>query len=399
MTPVTLIHSSDPMAIKAGGEEAFIRGFVKHAPPDFELEQVGVTTDPAARPLGRWSPLRIGATPLRFLPVCFDRDVNAKTRIPLSLRFTWALARHRPDVRARVLLFNRIEPACLYRSRRHPKIGFVHNDIQKRIAGGSDSSWRFIRAPYFLFERHVFTSLDHVYAVSRRTLDFYRQRYPFLDGRVGFLPTWVDTDIFRPPAPGDTPRARLAAEFGVPAGAPWVLFVGRLQEQKAPLRLVETLSQLRRTHPQAALLIVGDGNLRPMVVARARELGVLGAVHFLGFHPPERLADFYQAADAFLLTSHFEGMPRACLEALGCGLPVVSTDAGEVRAVVRNGVSGEVADDPSPLVLAGALRKVLNSREVYSVSRCVSAIEGFTPRPVLEQVYARCRALGTPGRA
>lgn len=393
MIRVMLIHPSDPLAVKAGGEEAFIRGFVKHAPDDFRIEQIGITTDPRARPIGRWSDLRIGPTGLRHLPVCFDRDVNAKTRIPLSLRFTWSLARRRVDVRGRILLFNRIEPACLFKSAGCPMIGFVHNDIQRRIAAGSDSTWRHVRPFYFRFERRVFFSFDHVYAVSRRTLEFYRDRYPFLTGHVEFLPTWVDTEIFRPPTPACGARSRIAAEFAVPASCPWILYVGRLQEQKAPLRLVETLHELRRTHTDAQLLILGDGNLRKRLVARARQLAVAGAVHFLGFHSPERLVDFYGAADAFLLTSNFEGMPRACLEALACALPVVSTNAGEVKSVVRPGESGEVVETPAPADLADALRKVLDDPELYTPARCTASVAAFTPRRVLEPVYARCRAL------
>lgn len=393
MVRVMLIHPSDPLAVKAGGEEAFIRGFVKHAPADFQIEQLGITTDLDARPVGRWSDIPLGPAKLRHFAVCFDRDVNRKTPIPLSLRFTWSLARRRPDVEGRVLVFNRIEPACLFGSRGHRMIGFVHNDIQRRIGPGSDSYWRFIRALYFRFERRVFSSLDHVYAVSRRTEEFYRRRYPFLEGRVDFLPTWVDTEIFSPAAGKDGPRTRLAAELGLPASALWILFVGRLQEQKAPLRLVETLHELRRTHADARLLIVGDGNLRGRLVARAGQLGIADAVHFLGFHPPERLAEFYRAADALLLTSRFEGMPRACLEALACALPVVTTEAGEVRSVVRPGESGEIAVTPEPVNLSAALRRVLEHRDAYTRARCTASIAPYTPRRVLDPVYFRCRAL------
>ncbi len=390
---MTLIYPSDTLSNKVGGITTFLRGFIKHAPDDFHLEHVGVTVSPHDRPVGRWTRLAPEGRSFDFFPVLCERDINRKSRIPLSLRFTLALAARRPDLSGRVLLFNRIEPAVLFPARRPPKIGFVHTDIQKRIGSGSEDSWRHARSMYFGFERRVFKSLEHVFTVNRSSLEFYRTRYPFLEGRLSFLPTWADLDLFHPAADRAGLRRQVAAAHGLSPDDTWVLFVGRLQEQKAPLRLLETFRELRRVRGDVRLIIVGEGNLMDSVVEGTRRLGIAESVRFVGSRPQRELADFYRACDVLLLTSNFEGMPRSVLEALASGLPVVTTDVGEVRAVVIDGESGQVSADFEPVSIARSLQEVLAHRSRYSPENCARAAVAYTPAEVLTPVYDLCRRL------
>jgi glycosyltransferase involved in cell wall biosynthesis len=361
------------MSGKVGGVEKFIKDFIEYAPDDFKIEQVGVTSSPDQRPVGRWTPLSIGDRQFRFRPVLHEKDIDRKTLIPLALRFTVALLRRWIDLSDRVLLFNRIEPAVLFGHPRYRSIGVIHTDIKKRIARGSEDNWRHFPWLYFMFERHVFRSLNHILAENRQSISFYEKRYPFLAGRLSFLPTWSDPAVFHPTAePVADIRRRLAAAHGIPTEVIWVLYAGRLLEQKAPLRLVESFSHFRSRRTDAVFLVVGDGNLKGRMIKKADDLGLSGVVFFLGSQSQDRLADFYRASDLLLLTSNFEGMARSCLEALGSGLPVVTTDAGEVRLVVRNDFSGEVVVEPRPEVI-------------------VQAVAEYTPENVLRPVYELCR--------
>lgn len=94
-----------------------------------------------------------------------------------------------------------------------------------------------------------------------------------------------------------------------------------------------------------------------------------------------------------LLTSNFEGMPICILEALGCGLPVVSTDVGEVKRLIKNGFSGEVVESFAPKDIARGLEKVLNYPDVYIRKNCVSCIMEYTPEKVLKPIYKLMRKL------
>ena len=86
-------------------------------------------------------------------------------------------------------------------------------------------------------------------------------------------------------------------------------------------------------------------------------------------------------------------MPRCVIEALTCGLPVVSTDVGEVSLVVRNGFSGEVVKDLSAQAIASAIEKVLKNPIVYTSSNCLEAVSAYTPEKILAPLFEYMRNL------
>ena len=133
--------------------------------------------------------------------------------------------------------------------------------------------------------------------------------------------------------------------------------------------------------------------MKSKMVAAADELGIGGRLHFLGFLPQTELCDFYQASDALLLTSEFEGMPRAALEALGCGLPVVSTPSGDIQRVLASGKTGELVFSRNAEEIGVALEKVLSRPRTSWRSACLDAVAPYRPRAVLKDVYELCAAL------
>jgi glycosyltransferase involved in cell wall biosynthesis len=221
-----------------------------------------------------------------------------------------------------------------------------------------------------------------------RTLNFYKRKYPKISYKVKFLPTWVDQEIFYvTDEPKNHIRRELAVGSEIPLTHTWILFVGRLQEQKAPIRLIETFQEYKKIDPKSCLLIVGEGNLMEEVAKKAKDLGVYPSTYFLGYRSQRELVRFYQSADVLVLTSNYEGMPRSCVEALGCGLPVVSTDVGEVRRVVRNGLSGEIVEDFFPVQIARQIDKVVRNPMKYTSENCLASVSAYTPQNVLRQVY------------
>ncbi|HZI17557.1 MAG TPA: glycosyltransferase family 4 protein [Pyrinomonadaceae bacterium] len=93
--------------------------------------------------------------------------------------------------------------------------------------------------------------------------------------------------------------------------------------------------------PDASLLVAGDGSLRPSLERLARELGLRG-VQFVGRVPNERMPALYAAADIYLNTPNVDNMPGSIIEAYASGLAVVTTDAGGVPYIVRDGETGLV---------------------------------------------------------
>ena len=156
----------------------------------------------------------------------------------------------------------------------------------------------------------------------------------------------------------------------------------------------------------AHLLLAGDGLLRPELEALARELGLQHVVHFLGMR--ESVAELYAAVDAVALSSANEGTPVTLIEALAAGRPVVSTDVGGVRDVVRDGENGLLVAPHDTAGLADALGRLASDpdlrarfvadggtsvRERYSIPRLVDDVDALYRRLLDEKRDHRRRPL------
>jgi glycosyltransferase involved in cell wall biosynthesis len=154
-------------------------------------------------------------------------------------------------------------------------------------------------------------------------------------------------------APADAATRDLARHtLGIPADTPVVAMVGALSEEKQPALAIEAVASLDGVH----LLVAGDGPLRDELTALA-DSSARGRVHFLGSLPDPSPA--YDAADVLVLASRTEGLPGVLIEAGLRGLPVVATDVGYVRDVVRDGETGVVVPSGDATALADALARVL----------------------------------------
>jgi len=393
---ISIIYPIDPFGLKVGGAGTFIRGFIKYAPEDFDVDFIGITSNYKDRPPKKWMKLKFGNKEFVFFPLLFEKNENMYKIVPLSFRFTLALKNSQVVFFNKVLFLNRIEPAILFRKVKFPKIVVVHNDIQKWLEKGkSEVLWSRFPWLYYMFEKFIFSFLDYIYTVSKNSLKFYKSKYPGQREKFEFLPTWVDMDLFHPiEEPKVSIKNRLSSlNKSLPVENKWILFAGRLQEQKAPKRLIDTFLECYKIDEKVSFIIIGEGNLRKEVEKYVKKIGLENNISFLGAIKQEKLADFYRASDVFLLTSNFEGMPISVLEALGCGLPVVTTNVGEVNRIVRNKFSGEVVDSFSPKVICQFVKKVLNNPKIYSIGNCVDAISQYTPHMVLKPVYKNIRNL------
>ena len=110
------------------------------------------------------------------------------------------------------------------------------------------------------------------------------------------------------------------------------------------------------------LRIIGSGSEEKRLRQVAHELEITDSVQFLGRRSQEDVADEMRHADCLCLPSHSEGMPNVVVEALACGTPAVTVDAGEVRRLIRDGENGRVAVRRDPEAVAEAAEAVLKSR-------------------------------------
>jgi glycosyltransferase involved in cell wall biosynthesis len=170
---------------------------------------------------------------------------------------------------------------------------------------------------------------SHVLAVSGSTAADLVRRVGVPADRVTSLPNGVDTARFRPAGPEEGAAAR--ARLGAAPGRPLVAGLGRLHPQKNwPLFL-----EVAAAFPGADFVIAGTGP------EEARLRAAAGAnVRFAGFRDAREVL---HAADVFLLTSDYEGMPMTLLEAMSCGEPPVVSAVDGCREILSDGAGGLLA--------------------------------------------------------
>ncbi|MCL4745851.1 MAG: glycosyltransferase [Burkholderiaceae bacterium] len=159
-------------------------------------------------------------------------------------------------------------------------------------------------------------------------------------------------------------RAAARARLGIDEHAKVVIGVGNLIELKGFHRVIPLLPRLRLRYPNLVYLIVGgassQGDLSERLRDLAREHAVADCVRLVGAQPQEELAWFYSAADVFALATEYEGWANVFLEAMACGLPVVSTRVGGNAEVVREPDTGVLVDYWDPGAFADALEQRLD---------------------------------------
>lgn len=160
----------------------------------------------------------------------------------------------------------------------------------------------------------------------------------------------------------------LDEQAGQPAPHPWIrdgsvpviLAVGRLHPQKGYDTLLHAFARVRQKMP-CRLIILGDGPERDALLKLAKELRLADAVSLPGFS--ENPFAFMSQADAFVLSSRWEGFPNVLVEAMACGAPVVSTDCPSgPREILSGGRYGDLVPVDNVEELADALTRTLQSR-------------------------------------
>ncbi len=190
----------------------------------------------------------------------------------------------------------------------------------------------------------------------------------------------IDIDRIRLLAakPIDTGMSKMMA---TQAGSPVINIVaaGRMVYAKGFDLLIEALAL--SNNPAILLTILGDGQLRGELEALANKLGVAGQVRFAGYQ--KNPYPFFRQADAFVLSSRYEGFPNVLLEAIACGTPVIATPAkGGTLELLDNLEGCLMTNSISSTSLAEALasfsygkRLPLNTGEPYAIGKIIKLYE------------------------
>lgn len=152
-------------------------------------------------------------------------------------------------------------------------------------------------------------------------------------------------------------RKEIRKKLDLEISTPVIGIVGNLTEVKGHRYFLEAASVISKHKPDARFLIVGDGVLREQLENQAHRLGIAQKVSFLGRRSD--VPEILSALDVFVLSSEFEGIPNALLEAMAMGKPVVATKVGGVPEIVEDGYTGITVSPKNSLTLAEAITRLL----------------------------------------
>ena len=165
------------------------------------------------------------------------------------------------------------------------------------------------------------------------------------------------------------------------------VYAGRLTRQKALGVAIDAISRV----PEAHLVVIGDGPERAALERRAHDVGLNGRVTFLGARPRADVLEALGTAWAAVLSSEWENLPHAAVEALAVGTPVVATSVGGVPEVVHDDVNGLLVPPGSPDAFAGAIERLV--ADVGLRNRLAGAAAGSVAGLSRTRVYGELERL------
>jgi glycosyltransferase involved in cell wall biosynthesis len=170
-------------------------------------------------------------------------------------------------------------------------------------------------------ESQVFNAAQRVIVTTPMMAADIAQRFPSAAAHTFIIPNYVETDRFRPIDDCEHQR-----DFEL-------VFVGRIAEQKNVATLLEAIAPLN-----VRLLLIGDGELRKPLQKQFAHLG--NRIQWQGNVANVDLPAYLHRARLFILPSYYEGHPKALIEAMSCGLPVIGADSPGIKEIISHGENG-----------------------------------------------------------
>ena len=215
--------------------------------------------------------------------------------------------------------------------------------------------------------------------------------------RIHRLPNAVDTRLFAP-APSPQDQARIKTSFGIEKTFT-ACFVGRLVREKALDSLLRAWARAIPEDADAALVLVGTGPLEDGLKALAERLGRSDQVVFAGFvADKEMIADHWRISDVGLLTSEFEGLSNALLEAMAAGVPMIGSRVSGNTDLILPKKTGWLFSPRDEDELAGCLKEAYRMAPNERRARGQAARERALSLVGVDRIWTRLAVLYRPGQ-
>jgi glycosyltransferase involved in cell wall biosynthesis len=216
---------------------------------------------------------------------------------------------------------------------------------------------RYHKLTYHL-NKITYSSQERVIAVSAEVANSIKNHYKNSKPMVQVVLNGINTTKFSDSYQGDLD---IRNQYNIPQDC---LLIGITCVFRAQKRLTTWLEIAHRIHgsfPEVRFIIIGDGILKEEIYAKAAELQTTGYVHFAGLQTEIR--PYLKALDIFMMSSEFEGLPIALLEAMSMEVMPACTEAGGISELVKDGINGVLVPVANPMMLAEKLEPFICNRQ------------------------------------
>jgi glycosyltransferase involved in cell wall biosynthesis len=375
----TIVHQFDPAEHIAGGVHGFITDLIRLAPEGHRFRIIGVDAA-GGRQLGKWSAADVAGRDVSFLPVA-RLSAGRERRVPHTLRLIGGLLVHRPRIASDFVHAHRGETGLFVSTafRRVPLVQFVHTDAAEAMRHRTESFWRYLPRTHLFAESLAVRRAAAAWVYNAEAA----RRLGTSASSVRAGQNWYDDAVFRP---------RRNVRRGDELTVGWI---GRFEPSKDPLRAVGVFAELARRGVPFRGWFAGSGTLEDAVGREVEAQGVSRQVSLHGTLAPSGVARLLEETDVLLVTSLWEGQPRAVLEALGAGVPVVSTAVGDVPELVREGVSGCISRSGAASELADLC---VEAAELSDRDGIAATVASHRASQVIGALFAELERLWQAGR-
>lgn len=370
----------DPRGTKVGGLETYIRDFLKFYPEGWNILLIGID-ERSDLELGKIVNLTLRSRTFAFMPIMRyppEEQHEAAKKLSRSITFQFVLALFSRFFMLRRLLkagrytvdLRRVEISGFVYLTGRPFVQMLHGEGAPLMA--MDSLIRKLRFTHNLAESFAMRHCRRFLCVNPQLAERLRATYPKYADKIGYVGTWADTSaLSSSPFP---PTDRLE-----------MVFVGRLDAFKDPALMFSTLAELKRRGVSFRFNYIGTSD--PDRFSEFDQIRAETVLH--GFQDRAGLDRILSAVHIGLLFSHFEGMPRAVLETLACGRPVVTSDLYQLKGLVEIDKNGLIVPERDASKLADGIITVFEriKQGGYQPQKIRESMLEYTPEKQLSKVF------------